>query len=224
MKLSISGIGETFNFEEHPIYTVCVENKMLYKDIVTRLYSAWRGENDDIFLYDGNKKLDFTKSSEIVNNIFNLDFGGTKLTNALYNNLKTIIQSSSLNEDYQQMVSNLTNFFDKVKNSSDYNIEWEDIDIISLLKVASFKFNNAENDNLLKRLLDYIHLYSDALGVKLFIFMNTKCIFNENEIGQLYHQCALEGCNILNIDCISSNRVTKEEELIIIDSDLCEIK
>ena len=40
---------------------------------------------------------------------------------------------------------------------------------------------------------------------------------------EFYHQCALEGYCILNLDVDCSKSISDDEKIVILDSDFCEI-
>lgn len=225
MKLSINGIRTVLNYDEFTVYTVVLENMNFYVNTVKKIISSLNGEEDAIQLFTAEKCLDVTKNIQLVDSVFNLDFSGTKLTNALYNHLKVKIQTGEIYTAYLDLSRVLTQFYDNVQELSDYKIDWKnDIDMLSVLKLANFKFVPEDDDNILNKILDYMHIYSDALGIKLFIFLNSKMLFDENKLKVLYEQCAKEGYKLLNLDCVNCSFVASGiEKILIVDNDLCEI-
>lgn len=224
MKMLLNGIKTVLDFDKFPIYTVAIENKKFYFDAVNEFISSLDGDSDKDVLYTDEKTLVFSKNAILVGNIFDLDFGSTKLTNALYDSLCKKVQTAELQGEYLKLVKVLTSFYEKLQNESDFAVDWKnDVSLLPLLKVAGYSFNVYGERGSLEQILDYLHICRDALGVKIFVFMNAKMLFEETELKLFYEQCAKEAIKILNLDAIATSSVCAEEKIVIVDKELCEI-
>lgn len=224
MKMLLNGIKTVFDFDKFPIYTVVVENKKFYFDVVNELISSLNADSDADVLYTDEKTLVLSKNAILISNVFNLDFGSTKLTNALYDSLYKKVQTSELQGEYLELVKVLTSFYGKIQDESDFAVEWKnDVSLLALLKVATYSFNVYGERGSLEQILDYLHICRDALGIKLFIFMNAKMLFDETNLKLFYEQCAKEDIKILNLDVVATTSVCAEEKIVIVDKELCEI-
>lgn len=224
MKMLLNGIKTVLDFDKFPIYTVAIENKKFYFDAVNEFISSLDGDSDKDVLYTDEKTLVFSKNAILVGNIFDLDFGSTKLTNALYDSLCKKVQTAELQGEYLELVKVLTSFYEKLQNESDFAVDWKnDVSLLPLLKVAGYSFNVYGERGSLEQILDYLHICRDALGVKIFVFMNAKMLFEETELKLFYEQCAKEAIKILNLDAIATSSVCAEEKIVIVDKELCEI-
>lgn len=224
MRLLLDGIRAVYDFDKVAVYTVIIENKKFYMSIVDNFISTLNGDSEKAVLYTDDKVLVLSKNVVVVDNVFNLDFGSTKLMNALYENLRIKVQNTELQGEYFELVKVLTSFYDHLEEESDFSVEWKnDVSLLALLKAAGYSLDVYGNRGSLEQVLDYLHIHRDALGIKLFVFLNSKVLFETDELKKFYEQCDKEDIKILNLDVTSTPQVFDGEKIVRVDKDLCEI-
>ena len=224
MNVLLKGISKVLKYEEKPIYTVCIQDKTYYRALVYEVYKALEDESDAIKIYNSLDELKPSKTAFILDDIFNPEINSTKINTAVLHHLKDRVYKTNLQIEKDEITSKLTKFFDEVAEVSDYSIGWNnDIDLSSLLKLAGFKVELNESSDILHDVISYMKVLYDLLGIRLFIFINKKNMFEECLLKEFYHQCALEGYCILNLDVDCSKSISEDEKVVILDNDFCEI-
>ena len=224
MKVLINGIKKLLDYDSCNVHTVCIENKQFYQKTVWEIYKSVQGDSDVLKVYDKNEECNVTKDVFIINDLYNLNLNNTKTSNAILSHLKDRVNKTSLRDKCDALISSLTSFFDEVAEVSDYNVGWNNnIDITQMLKLAGFHAEFTEEPEIIYNVIKYIKVLYEILGVRLFVFINSKTIFDRDVLKVFYHQCSLEGYNILNVDVTLSSPVSEQENVVIIDRDFCEI-
>ena len=224
MNVLLKGISKVLKYEEKLIYTVCIQDKTYYRALVYEVYKALEDESDAIKIYNSLDELKPSKTAFILDDIFNPEINSTKINTAVLHHLKDRVYKTNLQIEKDEITSKLTKFFDEVAEVSDYSIGWNnDIDLSSLLKLAGFKVELHESSDILHGVISYMKVLYDLLGIRLFIFINKKTMFEECLLKEFYHQCALEGYCILNLDVDCSKSISEDEKVVILDNDFCEI-
>ena len=224
MKVLINGIKKLLDYDSCNVHTVCIENKQFYQKTVWEIYKSVQGDSDVLKVYDKNEECNVTKYVFIINDLYNLNLNNTKTSNAILSHLKDRVNKTSLRDKCDALISSLTSFFDEVAEVSDYNVGWNNnIDITQMLKLAGFHAEFTEEPEIIYNVIKYIKVLYEILGVRLFVFINSKTIFDRDVLKVFYHQCSLEGYNILNVDVTLSSPVSEQENVVILDRDFCEI-
>lgn len=224
MNVLLKGVKKLLDYDKHNVYTVSIEDKTFYRKLVKEVYDTLNGEGDAIKIYADMEECNTQKMAFVINDLFNMELGGTKINNAILLHLKDRVNKTELRDESDKIIASLTEFFDKVEEVSDYSVSWnDDIDLSQVLKVAGFKITLNENADVLSNTVSYMKILYEVLGIRLFVFINVKVMFEEELLKQFYHQCTLEGYNVLNLDVSPTTSVCDDESVVFLDKDFCEI-
>ena len=104
-----------------------------------------------------------------------------------------------------------------------YDVVYDpEINVAGLMKL--FNIRNRNEDTLLAdKVIHYMRLVHSILGIKLFVFLNMKMFFSENELLEIYKVADYEHIQLLLVEGCQKN-ILEREKLWIIDRDLCIIK
>ena len=96
------------------------------------------------------------------------------------------------------------------------------LDVTALLKAYDVKMLTEDVDPL-EILIDYLRAYSSVCGIRIFVTLNLKYFFTQEQIQQLYEFCFYEKIFLIDLEG-QKKYIIETEKYVIIDQDLCLIQ
>lgn len=207
--------------EENKIPVLIIENRYMFRDILSDLKNQIAGSDGYLIFNDAQSPIKLSKEVEIILDYIHLQLNDKKILTKLYANLK----SKSI-EDYQgysEIVDKISEYIQGLINDEDPSlVQLKNIDPIDLFKGVSLEI---EEDNLseMERLIEYVLLLEHILGIKVFLFINLKLYFADDEIKLLYDTLITKKITFMLIESLALPSSDSREILYICDADCCEI-
>lgn len=220
MKIANIEMENTLKLDKH-ITTFVIENKKYFFKYVEMFLSQNKGGEGDFVFSQNNKILSISKNILIINDLFSISLNERKILNALFQEINLILNDQFL-ESYYSLNSSLINLMNSVILETVIPTEFDDdYDVTNLLKLLNFKFSD-NNSGLVDRLIDYLLVTNQFLKPKLYILINSKNLFSENDFINLNKFLEYNKIKILFIE---TSYVKKHhfENIFLIDNDLCEL-
>ena len=219
MKLANSKFFETLDFEKQS-QTLVVENVELLRTIILQLKFQINNKIGDFILSDNDEILDISKNILLITDVFEI----SGLSKQLKNKLQQYVESSYDNDDlYQDVYQKLIEFGNDLTNSSPqplcFNQEISKFDIIKLLDIQ-FEHNYS---SLLEEVIDYIDIFSQIIKTKLFVFVSLHSFLTDEEFNNFMKIMDYKGIRVLLIERYLSLDNGINNNVHIIDKDLCVI-
>lgn len=219
MKLANSKFFETLDFECGS-QTLVVENIELLRTIILQFKFQINNKIGDFILSDNDAILDISKNIILITDVFEI----SGLSKQLKNKLQQYVESSYDNDDlYQDVYQKLIEFGNDLTNSSPYplcfNQEISKFDIIKLLDIQ-FEHNYS---SLLEEVIDYIDIFSQIIKTKLFVFVSLRSFLTDEEFNNFMKIMDYKGIRVLLIERYLSLDNGINNNVHIIDKDLCVI-
>ena len=219
MKLANSKFFETLDFECGS-QTLVVENVELLRTIILQFKFQINNKIGDFILSDNDAILEISKNILLITDVFEI----SGLSKQLKNKLQQYVESSYDNDDlYQDVYQKLIEFGNDLTNSSPYplcfNQEISKFDIIKLLDIQ-FEHNYS---SLLEELIDYIDICSQIIKTKLFVFVSLRSFLTDEEFNNFMKIMDYKGIRVLLIERYLSLDNGINNNVHIIDKDLCVI-
>ena len=212
--------GFTFKieFEEKNIFSLVVENKRMYRKIIEDLVNNLNIEDGNIILSKNNKLIILEKEIFIFSDYFNFDINKFVL-NKYYKELKNLSENEFLNETLE-IREILKDYINKLIDNN-YSLKFEDdLDISQILKAFSIKFERSED--LLLNLFEWLKILNEVLGYEVFFFINLENFLSEDELLEFSNFILYNKYKVVFLENFHRNKLP-DDNLIIIDNDLCEI-
>ncbi len=198
-----------------------IENPRLFRQWVQMLILQCAGEEGDFVLSHENEVCNFEKQVHLVRDILFDSELEDDVNRALLKRLEQLARNEYVHET-QKIEQALLKYSDLICQdlSVDFNSA-DSIDIRALVKLL--EISPDWEDELLPRLCSQMRLAQDFLHKELHILINCKSYLSEEELLALYKEYALHQARLLLIESHQSPPLN-EEQLIIIDKDLCELR
>lgn len=212
----------SFELKSKVINTLVIENRELFISFIKQLHIEMSTEEGKIILQDDLKELGFKKYAELIIDPFTLDPNNAKNLKKLY---EKIIDNSSNEEIYEKRLvfeNVLKDYIEEIVFSSDYELIYDGLDYQNIFKAVNLHIDTEAN-NLISMIIDYMRISSDLSGTKLFIFLNLDNFLTDVDLIELQNFICYNNITVFCLQNQLKRELIKNENLRIIDEDLCEI-
>ena len=219
MIFQYKGFNFKIDFEEKNIFSLIVENKKSYRKIIEDLVNNSNIEDGNIILSKNNKLVMPEKEIFVFLDYFNFDINKFVL-NKYYKELKNLSENEFLNETLE-IKEILKDYINKLIENN-YSLKFEDdLDVSQILKAFSIKFERSED--LLLNLFEWLKILNEILGYEIFFFINIENFLSEDELLEFSKFIVYNKYKVVFLENFYRNKLSDNDNLIVIDNDLCEI-
>ena len=219
MIFQYKGFNFKIDFEDKSIFSLIIENKKLYRKIIEDLINNISIDDGNIILSKNNKLIVPEKEIFVFSDYFNFDVNKFVL-NKYYKELKNLSENDFFDETLE-IKEVLRDYVTKlVENEYSIKLE-EDLDISQILKAFGVKFQR--NEDLLLNLFEWIKILNELLGYEIFFFINLENFLSDDELVEFSKFILYNKYRVVFLENFNRNKLFDDDNLIIIDNDLCEI-
>ena len=219
MIFQYKGFNFKIDFEDKSIFSLIIENKKLYRKIIEDLINNISIDDGNIILSKNNKLIVPEKEIFVFSDYFNFDVNKFVL-NKYYKELKNLSENEFFDETVE-IKETLRNYVTKlIENEYSVKLE-EDLDISQILKAFGIKFQR--NEDLLLNLFEWIKILNELLGYEIFFFINLENFLSDDELVEFSKFILYNKYKVVFLENFNRNKLFDDDNLIIIDNDLCEI-
>lgn len=219
MIFQYKGFNFKIDFEDKSIFSLIIENKKLYRKVIEDLINNISIDDGNIILSKNNKLIVPEKEIFVFSDYFNFDVNKFVL-NKYYKELKNLSENDFFDETVQ-IKEVLRNYVTKlVENEYSIKLE-EDLDISQILKAFGVRFQR--NEDLLLNLFEWIKILNELLGYEIFFFINLENFLSDDELVEFSKFILYNKYKVVFLENFNRNKLFDDDNLIIIDNDLCEI-
>lgn len=121
----------------------------------------------------------------------------------------------------QEIPATVERYIHNLSFSCPCNVECGKLGVSNLLKMSGLRFEMSYNSHI-EKLIEYMSLVRELENEKLFIFVNMRSWFTDEETELFVKNALIHKYDILLIDNCEYPKLESEKR-IVIDRDLCEI-
>lgn len=214
MRLLHSELNIDIAFRENEVIVLTVENPQSFSRLLSDLWRQINGELGDFVLSEADKIYKLSKELEVIFNPFALSCNDKKIISRLYQQLNTFAEID-LYEKTSELNGTVINYMDMLTNIVPYPLQYHlDIDISALLKAYKVEVNVSAN-SLVEQVIEYIRIAHQICNINIFVFVNLKQYFSEEEILSLYEFLFYEKIYFLVIEGMFLKKYLYERCLIL---------
>ncbi len=209
--------------ENHRILFI-IESPEVFRQLIQEFMIGQTGEECGFVLSEENIPIKMQDNLKCIINPFEHSLNERKLLNKLYELLKKEIQSTELLLENNNIYAMIENYSIHISQQSDWELSYTDkADIQNLLKFMDIKFVEHE-ESLIEKIIDYIKVSHELMGIKCFVFVHLLSYLKEYEIEKLYEFAQYQKIIILLMESKQPDDIKKFNSVIIIDKNCCEIE
>lgn len=207
-------------FEENQVNVLCVENPKLFRNICNSFIRDETEENNIVF---SEEFIPFKPKGKIC--VIN-DFFGISYSNAIMKKLYEQIEKYCNNELQNETIrlkAHMVNFTEMITKNFDYDFEFDyEVNLTEVFKLMNLK-PVSDKYEVLHTLIDYILILNKYAPPKCFVLINLHLYFTEDELESFYTDAINNHIRLLVVENKMFFGKNKYENMIIYDSDFCEI-
>ncbi len=212
------------DFKENDRILFIIESPEVFRQLIQELMIGQTGEECGFVLSEENVPIKIQDNLKCIINPFELSLNERKLLSKLYELLKKEIQSTELLLENNEIYAMIENYSIHIFQQLDWELAYTDkSDIQNLLKFMDIKFAEHE-ESLIEKIIDYIKVSHDLIGIKCFVFVHLLSYLDEYEIEKLYEFAQYQKIIILLMESQQPSDIKKFNSVIIIDKNCCEIE
>ena len=221
MKITNPLIESPFITGDTSIPVLVIENKQFFRNLLSDICRQVDGFEGETVLSNNEKQIDFAKNAEIIDSYLTFTINRKNLLTKIVSSLEKEAVSESMYIKSAEIINNIEQYMISLCESFACDLEYSKISIPNLLKMAGITIRD-EYNSMLERIIDYMELVREFDRDKLFLFVNLKTYFSDEEILPFYETVIGHGFNVFLIESTMSDLIEYERRTII-DKDLCEI-
>ena len=220
MKIIIPMLDTPFVIYDDRINQIVFEGATDMYSFVFELYQQLNKMDGSIVLSENEKVLDVSKVVDLTTNYFPFDINRKSIITKLQSRLRDIAIKEMYFET-NELLSSVSGFIAALSDSVDGDIEYDDLDISTLLKVSNIRFC-VESESLEEQIIDYCKNVIMILGDRLFVFVSLRNYLSSLAYERFKKMIIDNKINVLLIESFERTR-SDWENTIIIDEDMCVI-
>lgn len=220
MMLAHPEMETVFDFEKDCVQTLVIENPDFFRSLLKDIAGQLEGFSGDAVLSSDYSPIPFSQHAELIDSILSFQLGRKTLLNKAISRLESVALSETFYARTVELLSNLECLFADLAFDLPCDVVCAKMNIGSILKAAGVEFcDDYEND--LERLLDYMEIVRELDREKLFIFVNLRSYYPDEEICAFLDTAMRHEYRVLLVDS-SDHSLLPNEIRTTVDADLCE--
>ncbi|MBQ7874732.1 MAG: type II-A CRISPR-associated protein Csn2 [Oscillospiraceae bacterium] len=220
MMLACYFLEKPIEFFENKISVIVIENQKLFRKAICEFIGQSEGKGGSFILSENFEPLEFSKKVAIIPDIFNIDFSSKKILAKIN---QEICENFSENEKFYKVRILLNEIGYDVISDSDFDLQFSEIEFFeNIVKIFDFRINSDEME-FIDKVIEYMKFQRSVFGKEVFVFINLKSCLAEEEIESFYQWAFYNKFKVLLIESFQRDVPLKNENIVIIDRDLCEI-
>lgn len=223
LSLAYPQLSEAIEFRENTVHTLVLENPTVCRAFLSDFMQQQAGGEGSIVLSEHFEPISVAKYTELITEPLTVQPNTRTVLTKLYAQLSKIANDASHFTAFSELQTSIENFLYTICESQDSDLTFsQGVDFSQLLKGADVQFDFSPERSLAERLLDYMRIYREYLGTKLFVLYNVKAVLEKSELEALCQELFYRKIPILLVQSTETYRLSDEVQWIL-DNDLCEI-
>lgn len=222
MNLVTEYLENSFEIKSKTINTLVIEDTKYFSKFIKALMETVNKESEEFELIEDYKKIDLSKVTKVIFDLFSLEANNATILKKLYTELENDINSEEIFNKKIEMESLAANIVDDLIHMSRLSLKAGDINYQYFFKALAIEFDYDKN-SIIEKLIEYIKVTADMLDIKLFIIINLDSFLTEEDLVELSKFLCYNEIKVLALQNKITRQVKTCENLRILDQDLCEI-
>ena len=220
MKLVYGNMGHIISFDSGYANELVIENKKMFFDLVNSIAEQADGGRGDFVLSIKDKPVEFSRYTDVTLQFAPFQINRKSLLTKLYASLE---QKSLLAENYRatgELLGEIERFVLRLSEDMPFEVNCQKLSIGSIIKAISPEIDE-EDKTPLEKVFSYMELVRELDRDRLFIMINMRTYFSDEEMETFIESVCLHGFRIILIESSAQSKL-KNTKRYTVDEDLCE--
>ena len=220
MKIACPYFNSLIEINEGTPFSLIMENQPLFRRFAEDLHSQLDGNGGDTILSIDNTPVAMHKRAEILESFAPFDINSKTMLSGISAALEKVAVDETHYLETSRLISETEKYIFELGFSLPVTIECRKLNAGAIIKAASVAIAD-DFANAIEKILSYMSLILDLGGKRLFITLNMRSYFSDEEMEQFIGEIEKKQLCVLMLENCARKKLPGMEQLII-DSDLCE--
>ena len=220
MKLVYPELNSILDTDAPGIQSLVVESPSFLRSLLMDLSGQLRGEPGKFVLSKGNVPLDIARNVELLDDLIGFELNRKPLLNKVMAALEREANEPENMLETEAVLRRTELLLDRLAFPYPCDICYSKLNVSSLIRAVGVELRD-EYDDLLERLIDYMELVREFDRDKLFVTVNLRSFFTDDETAAFVETVISHEYHVLMIESHDAPRLAAERR-VTVDADLCE--
>ena len=222
IRLAHPWLSEPIEFRENLSNILVIENTVAYQHFLFSLLRQTDGDKGPFTLSLDYSPLEFDQHCSVIWDFYHLNTSSRKINQKLHLMLNSIMHDE-LVEETQSIKQEMEAYLNQLVSESPLPVEYDSEDLeLGLLKTARFNFSLV-NERPIDDLIEYLTIYEQLLQNQCVVLIGMDQLFESRELHYFVQMTQYRKLNVLRIERTIPKTYSETENIVLFDSDLCEI-
>lgn len=208
------------DFSGTRVQTLVVESPTFLRCFLQDLYEQLDGMDGKLQLSEQDRQISIGSWVEVIDNFLHFELNTKSLMNKITAAMEHMATTDTFLLKTAEILQCVECYAEELAFAFDCDIVCNRANVGGLLKGLGITVRD-EYDDPLERLIDYMELVREFDRDKLFVYVNLRSFFSDEEVARFLDTALSHGYRILLLDAQDHTRLPQENR-ITIDKDLCE--
>ncbi len=220
MKLAYKDMGHILRFGEGHVNELIIENKKMFFDVVDSMHRQTEGLHGDCILSISDRPVEFSKYADLTVQFAPFQVNRKSLLTKLYSALEKKAQSPETYSKTGELLGEMERYILGLSEDLPFEINCQKLAIGPIIRALAPEIE--ENDkNPIERVFTYIELVRELDRDKLFIMVNMRSYFSDEEMEKFAESVSLHDFKVLLLESYEAPKLNHTKRFVV-DADLCE--
>lgn len=213
-------MGSVLDFSGANVPTLVIESPRFLRAFLQDLYDQINGMEGVLVLSEQERRMDIGNWVEVLDHFLDFHLNQKPLLNKMVAKMEAMAGTDSLFLKTAEILQQVEQYVSELAFSFPCDIVCGHCTVGGVLKGVGVAVREDYEDPL-EKLIDYMELVREFDRDKLFVLVNLRSFFSDEEVDAFLHTAQAHGYRILLVDAQSHKKLSSETR-ITIDNDLCE--
>lgn len=220
MKLAYPELSSVLETNPPGVQTLVVESPVFLREFLLDISGQMQGEEGRAALSENNTVLEFSKYAELMDDPIGFELNRKTLLNRIAAAMEREAFEPDNFMETEKVLRDTELLLDRLAFSFPCDVVYSKLSISSLIRAVGLELRD-EYDDLLERMIDYMELVREFDRDKLFITVNLRSFFSDNEVSAFIDTVLSHEFRVLMLESHDAALLPNERRLTV-DADLCE--
>lgn len=220
MMLAHPQIDTVFNFSDDGVNTLVIEAPTFFRQFLQDISLQVSGLEGTAVLSRDNMPIAFSRYAEVLDNFLSFEISKKSLISKLQSRLEAESMNAQNYVRTMHLLGELEQYIQELFFNLPGTVVCDRLSISGVLRSAGIEILDDYGDSL-ERVLDYMELTRELERDELFVLVNLRSFYRDEEIAAFFKSVLDHSLCVLLVDSVSKARLPLEKR-VTVDADLCE--
>lgn len=181
MKIACPYFNSLIEINEGVPFSLIIENQPLFRRFAEDIHSQLSGSDGDTVLSVDNTPVAMNKYADILESFAPFDINSKTMLSGISAAIEKVAVDESHYIETSRLIAETEKYISELSFSLPVTIECRKLNIGAIIKAASVAIAD-DFENVIEKIISYMSLILDLGGKKLFITLNMRSYFSDEEI------------------------------------------